>query len=55
MIDKELGYIRLTQFQENSYREMADAVKALTNSGAKGLVLDLRNNGGGLLNEAFYL
>ena len=49
MIDKELGYIRLTQFQENSYREMADAVKALTNSGAKGLVLDLRNNGGGLL------
>lgn len=52
MIDKELGYIRLTQFQENSYREMADAVKALTNSGAKGLVLDLRNNGGGLLNEA---
>ncbi len=52
MIDKELGYIRLTQFQENSYREMADAVRALTNSGAKGLVLDLRNNGGGLLNEA---
>ena len=52
MIDKELGYIRLTQFQENSYREMTEAVKALTNSGAKGLVLDLRNNGGGLLNEA---
>lgn len=52
MIDKTLGYIRLTQFQENSYREMTEAVKALTNSGAKGLVLDLRNNGGGLLNEA---
>lgn len=52
MIDKELGYIRLTQFQENSYKEMVNAVRQLTNDGAKGIVLDLRNNGGGLLNEA---
>lgn len=52
MIDKELGYIRLTQFQENSYKEMVNAVRQLTNQGAKGIVLDLRNNGGGLLNEA---
>ena len=52
MIDKELGYIRLTQFQENSYKEMVNAVRNLTKSGAKGIVLDLRNNGGGLLNEA---
>ena len=52
MIDNQLGYIRLTQFQENSYKEMSDAVKALVNSGAKGILLDLRNNGGGLLNEA---
>lgn len=52
MIDKELGYIRLTQFQENSYKEMVDAVKSLSGKGAKGIVLDLRNNGGGLLNEA---
>ena len=52
MIDKELGYIRLTQFQENSYKEMVNAVRQLSNNGAKGIVLDLRNNGGGLLNEA---
>lgn len=52
MIDKELGYIRLTQFQENSYKEMVNAVRQLSNKGAKGIVLDLRNNGGGLLNEA---
>ncbi len=52
MIDKNLGYIRLTQFQENSYKEMSNAVKELTKQGAKGLLIDLRNNGGGLLNEA---
>ena len=52
MIDKELGYIRLTQFQENSYKEMVNAVRQLSNQGAKGILLDLRNNGGGLLNEA---
>ncbi|MDE7169312.1 MAG: peptidase S41, partial [Mucispirillum sp.] len=52
MIDKNLGYIRLSQFQENSFKEMADAVKTLKKEGAKGFILDLRNNGGGLLNEA---
>lgn len=52
MVDKEIGYIRLTQFQENSYVEMTEAIKSLTKSGAKGVLLDLRNNGGGLLSEA---
>lgn len=51
MIDNKTGYIRLSQFQEKSYEEMANALSALKKRGAKGLVLDLRNNGGGLLSE----
>ncbi len=52
MVGKDIGYIRLTQFQENSYKEMVNAVKELNKKGAKGILIDLRNNGGGLLNEA---
>lgn len=52
MIDNETGYIRLSQFQENSYKEMAEAVKSIKDKNAKGLVIDLRNNSGGLLSEA---
>ncbi len=49
------GYIRLTSFIENSGAEMEKAVKAhLKNSkvGVKGLIIDLRRNPGGLLDQA---
>lgn len=52
MIDKDYGYIRLSQFQENSYKEMADALKFMKQKKAKGIIIDLRNNSGGLLSEA---
>lgn len=52
MIDKEYGYIRLSQFQENSYKEMAEAMKSMKQKKAKGIIIDLRNNSGGLLSEA---
>ncbi len=53
MID-DVIYARLTQFNHNSARELAASIVALLteNEDAKGLILDLRNNGGGLLIEA---
>jgi carboxyl-terminal processing protease len=48
------GYVRLAQFQERSDRDVQRALEKLTaeKGGMKGLVLDLRNNPGGLLTQA---
>ena len=51
-IYKGMGYINLTQFTENCSKDIRKAVINLKEKGAKGIVLDLRNNGGGLLSEA---
>lgn len=48
----EIGYISLTQFIENVGTKVEKAVSDLKGKGAKGIILDLRNNPGGLLNEA---
>lgn len=48
----KVGYIRLTHFSRNSAEEMHDALESLQNDGMKALVLDLRNNPGGLLQSA---
>jgi carboxyl-terminal processing protease len=53
--DKYYGYIRLSQFQEKTTGEFEKAMRALTEESKgtlKGLVLDLRNNPGGLLEQA---
>jgi carboxyl-terminal processing protease len=52
MLDKTTGYLRLSQFQQKSADDVREAVLALQKKGAKGIVFDLRNNGGGLLNGA---
>ncbi|HQD11634.1 MAG TPA: S41 family peptidase, partial [Chitinophagales bacterium] len=53
MLNEQVGYIKLTSFTENSSQEVQDALRELKkNTGLKGVVLDLRGNGGGLLNEA---
>jgi carboxyl-terminal processing protease len=55
LIEPGFGYIRITQFQEHTGENMASALKYLqdTNKGPlKGLILDLRNDPGGLLNTA---
>jgi carboxyl-terminal processing protease len=52
MIDGEIGYIVLRKFGDKASTETLTAVRALKNQGAKKLILDLRGNGGGLLNEA---
>ncbi len=47
-----IGYIRLTQFQEHSSDDLVNALNDLDKQGMKALILDLRNNPGGLLSEA---
>ena len=47
-----VGYIRLSGFNETTDREIADALKQLNASSLDGLILDMRGNPGGLLNEA---
>lgn len=52
MLEADLGYIRLNKFSSQTYREFMDALMGLKKKGMKKLVLDLRGNGGGLLDEA---
>lgn len=54
VIDAEhaIGYVRLTRFQEHTAAELRAQLRGLAERGIKGLVLDLRGNGGGLLDEA---
>jgi C-terminal peptidase prc len=50
--ENKIGYIQLTQFGPGSFRDMEKAVKAMDKSGLRGLVLDLRDDPGGLLSTA---
>src|ERR1044071_1142432 len=50
--DDKIGYIRLTQFGEQTSSELEDALKKLDKQGMQALILDLRNNPGGLLDQA---
>lgn len=52
MIDDNTGYIRLSSFTANCSEEVKNAFLELKKENPQALVLDLRNNGGGLLNEA---
>ena len=52
MIDKNTGYIRLNKFSQQTYREFMDALMNLKKQGLQKLILDLRGNGGGILDEA---
>ncbi|MGE5302468.1 MAG: S41 family peptidase [Alphaproteobacteria bacterium] len=53
-LEEGYGYVRLAQFQERSDRDLQKALEKLAaeKGGIKGLVLDLRNNPGGLLTQA---
>jgi carboxyl-terminal processing protease len=55
LFDGNIGYIKLSHFQENTSRELGNALEKLESGNGKelqGLILDLRNNPGGLLNQA---
>ncbi|MBL8125818.1 MAG: S41 family peptidase [Pyrinomonadaceae bacterium] len=54
MIRPGVGYISMTGgFNQTTYAEFADAMRRLKASGMKELVLDLKGNGGGLVNQAY--
>jgi len=52
LIKPNIGYIRLSAFNETTDHEIAESLKELNVSNLDGLVLDMRGNPGGLLNEA---
>ena len=52
MLDNHTGYIKLTSFTETSSREFSEALEQLEEEGLEKLVLDLRDNPGGLLTAA---
>jgi carboxyl-terminal processing protease len=55
LVDPDYGYFRITQFQEHTGEDLSKAIEALykqNKAPLKGLVLDLRNDPGGLLNGA---
>jgi carboxyl-terminal processing protease len=49
---RKLGYVRLLSFSEGAHGQLAGALRRVQGEGAQGLVLDLRHNPGGLLEEA---
>ncbi|MCL2503316.1 MAG: S41 family peptidase [Coriobacteriia bacterium] len=51
-LEGSVGYIRLSQFNEKAVDKVAEAITDLEKKGAKSFVLDLRDNPGGLLNQA---
>ena len=53
MVNSNIGYIKIDTFMnENTASDFKDKIKELEDKGMKGLILDLRNNPGGLLSEA---
>ncbi len=49
---KKIGYVYFHTFSEGAHGELRQAIEGLYRRGAEGLILDMRGNGGGLLNEA---
>jgi len=52
MVKPGIGYVHVSTFNETTDSDLADALKQLDVSKLDGLIIDLRNNGGGLLNQA---
>ncbi len=50
MLDNSIGYVTVTEFDQPTYEQFKNAIEELQKEGMKGLVIDLRNNPGGLLN-----
>src|SRR6201991_4579765 len=52
MVDGNMGYIKLDKFLENSADEVTNALTDIKKNNPNGIILDLRSNGGGILQEA---
>lgn len=55
MIDKEIGYIKVSRFSQTTYSEFREAMDELKQEGMKKLILDLQGNPGGYMNQAIDL
>lgn len=52
MLDEHIGYVRLSDFREKTTEDLESALKKLKEQSMDGMILDLRNNPGGLLDQA---
>lgn len=52
LLENGIGYIRLVSFQDRTAHDLQESLNALSEQGMRGLILDLRNNPGGLLSQA---
>ena len=52
MLSDDIGYLKLTQFKHSTNDEARSAVREMLKQGMRALILDLRNNGGGLLDAS---
>jgi carboxyl-terminal processing protease len=55
MIEGNIAYVQYYEFQEGGAQQLEKEIDNLISQGAKGIILDLRNNLGGVLNDAVYL
>lgn len=55
MIDGNIGYISISGFKENTYEQFKTALDTLMENGMEGLVLDLRDNPGGLVKSVYHI
>ncbi|HSM34854.1 MAG TPA: S41 family peptidase [Longimicrobiales bacterium] len=53
LMEDGIGYVGVARFSESSAREVRDAVENMQERGMRGLILDLRDNPGGLLDQSF--
>lgn len=52
MLENQIGYLRISTFDEGCAEEFKTKYEELASQGAKSLIIDLRNNGGGIVDEA---
>lgn len=52
VIEDDIGYVKINQFQEKTAHDLTTALQTIRTEGISSLILDLRNNPGGLLNSA---
>jgi len=55
LYNKDTGYIKVNRFAKKTYNEIETAIDSLENHGMENLILDLRSNGGGLMDQALEL
>jgi carboxyl-terminal processing protease len=52
IVDDHTGYIKISQFAQTTFREFMQAIETLKSQGVDKLIIDLRNNGGGIMEAA---